>query len=79
MEEIVFRGSLLEIENYFIIYILISSISFGIIHIYFSKYDCFSKFIFGVILGTICLISHSIICCIIVHVTYNYLVLKVKE
>lgn len=79
MEEIVFRVPLVHLENYSIIYILVSSISFGIIHIYFSKYDCFSKFIFGVILGSICLISHSLICCIIVHVTYNYLVLKVKE
>lgn len=79
MEEIVFRTALVEIEKYIVIYLLISSISFGLIHIFFSKYDCFSKFILGIILGIICLVTKSLIYPMIVHVIYNYLVLKIKE
>lgn len=79
MEELVFRMWLLAIKDKMYLYLIISSVCFGLVHIFFSKYDCISKIILGMILGIIYIYTENIIYSIIMHLFYNYLVLKIKE
>ncbi|WP_407922707.1 CPBP family intramembrane glutamic endopeptidase [Anaerococcus urinomassiliensis] len=51
--------------------LIVGSISFGIIHFYFSKYDGLSKIVIGLIFGTIILLTKNIYYSIITHITYN--------
>ena len=76
MEEVVFRMLLIGIENNKIFFLLITSICFGIIHRFFSKYDCFSKFVLGMILGIISIMTENLIYPMMIHIIYNYLTLK---
>lgn len=78
MEEIVFRLFLIKVEEHLILILIFTSICFGIIHYFFSKYDCFSKCVLGLILGIILIITKNIIYLAIVHIVYNYFALKIK-
>lgn len=71
MEEIVFRMWILDGTISIFYSLILSSICFGIVHIFFSKYDCVSKAIFGLILGVIYIYTGNIIYTIITHIFYN--------
>ena len=71
-EEFIFRFPISQLE--FVkggLLFMLGSISFGIIHFYFSKYDGLSKIVIGLIFGMIVLITKNIYYSIIVHITYN--------
>ncbi len=79
LEEMVFRWPLESSELTNIttaILIVISSVSFGMIHVVFSKYDRQSKIILGLILSISMLIFKNVLIVILMHLFYNYLALK---
>ena len=50
------------------------TLSFGLAHIFFSKYDVASKMIIGILLGIISIVSHNVFHAIIIHAVYNLIV-----
>ncbi|PFO82326.1 hypothetical protein COJ77_12760 [Bacillus cereus] len=78
-EEFLFRYYLFQESSYPSIFLLlIGSVSFGVIHIVFSKYDIFSKTFLGFVCGVIFLLTNSILFSILFHIIYNYFTLKNK-
>ncbi|MBO0481263.1 CPBP family intramembrane metalloprotease [Enterococcus sp. MSG2901] len=54
-------------------YLIISSFTFGSVHIFFSKQDLVSKTILGFILGFTMIETQNIIFSIVLHLFYNFL------
>lgn len=79
IEEIAFRSWLLKTDEKIWVCVALSSICFGIAHVFFSKYDIISKTILGIILAIIYVKSGNILYSVIVHVTYNYFAIKHKN
>lgn len=78
-EEFLFRYYLFQESGYSSLFLLlIGSVSFGVIHIVFSKYDIFSKTFLGFVCGVIFLLTNSILFSILFHIIYNYFALKNK-
>ncbi|AIS51584.1 abortive infection protein [Thermoanaerobacter kivui] len=79
LEELVFRLYLIEssIKMEFLLLIL-SSMCFSMVHIFFSKYDVLSKMVMGLVLGYIFIQTHNILYPITFHMIYNWFALKKK-
>lgn len=70
-EEVVFRFPLCLFETGIGALFLIGSLSFGCIHLFFSKYDMTSKCILGLILGITCIAMKTYAYAAVVHIIYN--------
>ena len=71
-EELIFRFPISQFEVVRGgLLLIVGSISFGIIHFYFSKYDGLSKIFIGLIFGIISFLTKNIYYSIIAHITYN--------
>ncbi|MFZ5354002.1 MAG: CPBP family intramembrane glutamic endopeptidase [Bacillota bacterium] len=78
MEELLFRFFLLEELGTGFLIILLSGISFGVTHIFFSRYDVFSKTFLGLLCAIAYAFTGSIVFSIVLHGTYNIMALKEK-
>lgn len=79
-EEILFRYYTLTSEAMpLILLLIISSLSFGLVHIFFSTYDIFSKTVLGFVCGILFLLTDHILFPIVFHVTYNLFASKEKS
>lgn len=79
LEELLFRFYLLQESNpYLFVYLMIGSISFGLVHIAFSKYDLYSKMVLGLVCGVLLIVSKNILYPIVFHCVYNYFTFKDK-
>ena len=80
LEECAFRLPLIvyvdQGSEYVWLLIIVSSILFGINHLFFSKYNAVSKCVLGVILAVITIYGESILVTIVLHIIYNYLTSK---
>ena len=73
-EEMTFRAPLCIYNQQRVLLLVIGSVSFGCLHLFFSKYDAASKIVLGIVLGLICVIMNNFVYSIIVHIIYNILI-----
>lgn len=73
-EELIFRFPLCLFERISFFLLFAGTLSFGLAHIFFSKYDVASKMIIGILLGIISIVSHNVFHAIIIHAVYNLIV-----
>lgn len=81
MEEILFRGLLRNALELLtpnkVIFILLSSFAFSLNHIIYSRYNVFSKFIWGIILGGAYVLTGNIAIPIISHIINNLVIYSI--
>ncbi|WP_407656421.1 CPBP family intramembrane glutamic endopeptidase [Massilibacterium senegalense] len=79
LEELLFRYYLFTALDFpHLPLLIISSIFFGILHLFFSVYDVFSKTMLSLVCGIIFLVYGSVLYPILFHVIYNFFALKKK-
>jgi len=82
LEEFIFRYMIYrlllsrEIPDHF--YVILSSLTFAFLHYYKLKEKSFYKFVFGVVLAVIFLLSKNLFMTIFVHIAFNVLVYLIK-
>lgn len=76
MEEGFFRYYMFEVLGFTLSTILISSVSFGAVHLVFSRYDLISKMVLGLFCGLIYILTRNLMHVILFHITYNFFVLR---
>lgn len=78
LEEVFFRKIIL---NYFVnnfIFLIVGSLFFGAVHVYFSKKDVFFKSILGFMLSIIYIRTENLYVTLFLHLVYNLFVLKLR-
>lgn len=77
MEEAVFRLPIISaLEAYPWLFCGITSLSFGLVHLFFSKQNMISKVFLGLLLGYTILISKNVYLVVLMHGTYNLLIFQ---
>ncbi|WP_210617928.1 CPBP family intramembrane glutamic endopeptidase [Mammaliicoccus lentus] len=78
LEEVFFRKVLFYHFDNNIDYLILGSIVFGAVHVYFSKKDIFFKFILGLLLSLIYIRTEDLYVTLFLHLLYNLFILKLK-
>lgn len=73
-EELVFRLPICVFPAHKLILLLLSSVAYGIVHLFFSRYDACSKIIIGLLLASCVICSENIYNAFIIHIVYNILI-----
>ncbi|OTN83645.1 CPBP family intramembrane glutamic endopeptidase [Enterococcus faecium] len=76
LEELFFRTVTYEHITSPFLFIIISGVSFGLCHIYFSKRDMIYKFFLGMMLAILYVRSNNVYLCILIHLIYNMFILN---
>jgi len=59
-----------------VLFCIVSSTCFGLVHSFFSKHDAAAKFFFGLLLSLALILTKNIFIPVIMHLVYNAFALK---
>lgn len=72
-EEVIFRLPICVFAEQKFLLLFVGSIAYGIVHLFFSRYDACSKIVLGLLFGIIAILMKNIFCAVVVHAIYNIL------
>lgn len=73
-EELIFRLPICVFSANQLILLVIGMVTYGIVHLFYSRYDAYSKIIFGLVFGICVILMKNIYYSMIMHAVYNILV-----